>query len=58
MVAQLENNLDGDSGAKRQAALRSFATQLGAVMLARATTSELADEILEACRAGNQDRAK
>ncbi len=58
MVAQLEDNLVGNSVAKRQAALRSFATQLGAVVLARATTSELADEILEACRTGSQDRVK
>nr|WP_298897363.1 TetR/AcrR family transcriptional regulator [uncultured Altererythrobacter sp.] len=50
MVAQLEENLDGDSLSKRQAALRSFATQLGAVVLARSTTADLADEILEACR--------
>lgn len=50
LVAQLEDNIEGDSAEKRQAALRSFATQLGAVVLARATTSSLADEILEACR--------
>ena len=50
LVAQLEENIEGDSSEKRQEALRSFATQLGAVALARATTSGLADEILEACR--------
>lgn len=50
LVAQLEENIEGDSSEKRQEALRSFATQLGAVVLARATTSGLADEILEACR--------
>lgn len=53
MVANLQANLPGDEQERRNAALNIFSRQLGAVILARATSGSLASEILEANRRSN-----
>ena len=55
MVDALSRGRTGSPGARRTAALREFSLLVGAMVIARASDPELADEVLSACGGGSRN---
>lgn len=56
LVAALAEGLEGNGRQHRAAALRRLATLAGAIVVARAVDSELAADVLAACRSPESDK--